>query len=216
MDIEQARFNMVEQTIRPAVILTPQTIETLGLVRRERFVAPARRGLAFADVALPLPGGDAMLTPEVTGRLLQAVAPRRGESVLLIGVGSGYLAALLAAHAEHVHGFEIDAQNAEFARHNLAAAGVANVSVTLGDGLPGCAGEAPFDLIVATGAVEALPAVWLEQLKPGGRLFAFVGRAPLMSARLVRRSPEGGVHSQGLFETRVGALRAPTLAGFTL
>jgi len=214
MDIELARFNMIAQTIRPAVALDPQTIETLLLVRRERFVPAALQDLAFADTALPLPGGETMLKPEVIGRILQAIAPQRGESILLIGAGSGYLAALIAVHADSVHCIELNPEIAALATANLDRASVGNVTVEEGDGLGGCAECAPYDLIVVTGSVEAIPAAWLDQLKPAGRLFAFVGKAPVMHGRLVRRVPGAGIVSKDVFETSVAPLRAQTPAPF--
>lgn len=214
MDFERARFNMIEQTIRPAVSLDPQTIETLGLVRRERFIPASMRGLAYADIDLPLPGGHRMLKPEIIGRLLQAIAPQRGEAVLVIGSGGGYLPALLAVHADSVHCMEIDAEVAAMADANLLAAGVANVSVEEGDGIAGCAECAPYDLIVASGAVETVPQAWLAQLKPGGRLFAFVGNRQMTRAQLIRRLPQGGVETRELFETQVAQLRAPATSHF--
>ncbi len=214
MDIELARFNMVEQTIHPAVAINPQTADTLTLVKRERFVPEALRNLAFADVALPLGHGEHMLTPEVIGRLLLAVAPQRGEAVLLVGAGSGYLAALLAVHADSVHCLEIEPEIATLAEANLRRAGVSNVTVEEGNGLAGCAECAPYDLIVASGAVETIPAAWLDQLKPGGRLFAFVGKAPVMRARLMQRLPSGGFRSKTVFETLVDPLRAQHAGAF--
>jgi protein-L-isoaspartate(D-aspartate) O-methyltransferase len=208
MDIEQARFYMIEQQLRPAEVLDPAALEAVSLVRRERFVAPAQQALAFADVALPLPGGRKMLTPIVAGRLLQAAAPKRGENVLLIGTGSGYLAALLAVHATSVRVVEADPVLVSLARANLAHAGVANVTVEEADGLQGDAAHGPYDLIVASGAVREVPAAWLTQLKPGGRLLACVGSAPVLSVRLY--TPAGG--SRALFETSVDALRTPAAA----
>lgn len=213
MEMERARFNMIEQAIRPVVTLDPQTIETLSLVRRDRFVPEAFQGLAWSDIAVPLPAGASMLAPNVVGRLLQAVRVQRGESVLLVGAGSGYVAALLAVHAETVHCIEIEPELVRLASDCLEREGVSNVVVEQGDGLDGEPELAPFDLIVATGAVETLPARWLDQLKPGGRLFAFVGGAPVMSAKLIRRTASG-LDSRNLFETAVDPLRAPHRPAF--
>lgn len=204
MDIEQARFNMIEQQLRPAEVLDPATLEAMALVRRERFVAPAQQALAFADVALPLPGGRKMLTPTSAGRLLQAAAPRRGESVLLIGSGSGYLAALLAVHAASVRVVEGNPVLAALTRENLAHAGVANVSVTEADVLQGEAAHAPYDLIVATAAVREVPPAWLAQLKPAGRLLACVGEAPVLRVSLLSQDGRGRL----LFELADDGARA--------
>lgn len=214
MDLELARFNMIEQTIHPAVSIDPQVAETLGLVRRERFVPEVFRNLAYVDEALPLGKGEHMLPPETIGRLLQAVGSQRGESVLLIGAGSGYLAALLSVQSGSVHCLEIDPDLAALAEANLRRAGVINVTVEEGNGLAGCAECAPYDLIVATGAVESIPAAWLDQLKPGGRLFAFVGKAPVVRARLMQRLASGGFRSRTVFETLVDPLRGQNAGAF--
>lgn len=197
MDIEQARFNMIEQQLRPAEVLDPVTLEAMALVRRERFVAPAQQALAFADLALPLPGGRKMLTPTMAGRLLQAAAPKRGESVLLIGTGSGYLAALLAVHAASVRVLEADPVLVALARENLAHAGVANVTLEEADGLQGDAGHAPYDLILSSAALSEVPPAWLTQLKPGGRVLACVGEAPVLKVCLCAKDGSRRV----LFET---------------
>lgn len=214
MDYEQARFNMIEQQIRPADVLDPATLEALALVRRERFVAAAHRSLAFADLALPLPGGRHMLEPRVAARLLQAAAPRRGESVLVIGCGSGYLSALLAVHAESVRSLEINPELVLFGRENLCNAGVVNVTVEQADGLAGSAAHAPFDLIVAAGAVREIPLAWLDQLKPGGRLLAIVGQAPVMKVLRVTRIASGAFRTESVFETQVDALSDPSASRF--
>lgn len=213
MEMERAHFNMIEQAIRPVVTLDPQTIETLSLVRRDRFVPAAFQDLAWADVAVPLPVGQHMLAPNVVGRLLQAVRPQRGESVLLVGSGSGYLAALLAVHAESVFCLEIEPELVQFAIDSLEREGVSNAVVEQGDGLAGAPELAPFDLIVVTGAVETLPASWLDQLKPTGRLLAFVGSAPVMTAKLIRHSA-GAIDCRRLFETLVDPLREPHRSSF--
>lgn len=215
MDFELARFNMIEQQIRPADVNDPVTLEALALVRRERFVPAAQQALAFADLALPLPGGEHMLQPTIAARVLQAAAPRRGEAVLEIGSGSGYLSALLAVHAETVLSLEIDPQIAALAREHLALAGVANVEVREADGMAGDAGHAPYDLIVATAGVTEVPAAWLAQLKFGGRLFAFIGSAPVMTGYLITRIGDAEYSRRSVFDTRADALRAAPAAAFS-
>lgn len=205
MDIEQARFNMIEQQLRPAEVLDPATLEAMALVRRERFVAPAQQALAFADLALPLPGGAKMLTPTMAGRLLQGAAPKRGESVLLIGAGSGYLAALLAVHAARVQVLEADPVLAALARENLTHAGVANVMLKETDGLQGDADHAPYDLILGCAVLRDVPQAWLAQLKPGGRVLACVGDAPVLEACLFAKDGSRRV----LFEFADSSVCAP-------
>ncbi|MBI5862161.1 MAG: protein-L-isoaspartate O-methyltransferase [Rhodocyclales bacterium] len=206
MNIEQARFNMIEQQLRPARVLDADVLEALAVVKREDFVPPAWRHLAFAETELPLGHGAAMFSPLLEARALQALAMRRHENVLEIGAGSGYMAALLGAHADHVYSFEIEPELATLARANLQRASVFNVHVEPGNGLAGLPAHAPFDAIMVSGGVRAVPKILLDQLKPGGRLFAVVGTPPTMQAMLFQRSGEH-VRSTALFETEVGFLR---------
>lgn len=206
MNLEQARFNLIEQQLRPARVLDEEVLETLAVVKREDFVPPAWRHLAFAETELPLGHGAAMFSPLLEARALQALAMRHHENALEIGTGSGYMAALLGAHADHVHSFEIEPALAAFARANLQRAGVLNVQVEVGDGLAGLAARAPFDVIMVSGGVAAVPQVLLDQLKPEGRLFAVVGALPTMEAMLIQRSGDL-FHSTALFETKVDFLR---------
>ncbi len=207
MDIEQARFNMIEQQIRPWEVLDPAVLELLSLVRREQFVPAESRALAFADVELPLPNGTCMLCPKVEARLLQEAGVKKTDSVLEIGAGSGYMAALLAAQAEYVTTVDIDPELVSLAKTNLARAGVANVTVEQGDAINGWAAKAPYDVIVVSGSVPALPQALLQQLKVGGRLVGIVGELPVMSAQLVTRTGEATFNMVNLFETVVAPLK---------
>ena len=208
MNVEQARFNMIEQQLRPAKVLNPDVLEVLSVVKREEFVPPAHRRLAFADTQIPL-GGDAaacMFPPRIEALALQALAMKKHENVLEIGTGSGYMAALLGAHADHVWSIEIDPQLAATARENLRRAGVTNVSVEVGNGLAGLSAHAPYDAIMVSGAVAAVPQALLDQLKPGGRLFVIEGAAPAMQAALYTKA--GRDFSRvAEFETVVASLR---------
>ncbi len=206
MNFEQARFNMIEQQIRPTGVLDPVTLETLALAHRERFAPPALAGLAHADTELPIGQGQTMLAPRIEAAMLQALGTCRGAHVLEIGAGTGYMAALLATHAETVVALEIEPALAEAARANLAAAGVSNVEVVTADGTAGWAAGAPYDVIIASGAVAAIPAAWREQLRPGGRLLAVVGSGAVQQAYLLRREADGW-QEQVVFETCVPALR---------
>jgi len=205
MNFEQARFNMIEQQLRPGKVLDPDVLDTLSMVKREEFVPPAHRRLAFADTQIPLGGAARMFAPIVEALALQALAMKKHEHVLEVGTGSGYMAALLGAHADHVWSIEIDPQLADAARENLRRAGVTNVSVQTGNGLSGLAAHAPFDVIMVSGAVAEVPAVLLDQLKPGGRLFAITGAAPAMEAAVYTRT-EKGVQRRAVFETVVAPL----------
>lgn len=216
MNIEQARFNMVEQQIRPCDVLDQGVLDALMAVRREQFVPAPRKALAFAEVGIPLGHGAAMLTPALEAKALQALHLRKADRVLEVGTGSGHMAALLALRSDHVFSIEIVPQLAAAARDNLQRAGVDNVTVEEGDGLQGWPAQAPYDAILLSGAVAVLPAALLDELKPGGRLLAFVGEAPLVHARLVTCLGEGRFQSVNLFETGVPPLRnAPQPGRFT-
>ncbi len=206
MNIEQARFNMIEQQIRPWDVLDPQVLDLLLVVKREEFVPAAYRNLAFADLEVPLADGQQMLAPKIEAKLLQEVAVRKTDKVLEIGTGSGYMAALLAARAEHVVTIENRPDLAATARQNLAAAGVNNVTVQVGDGLLGWSASAPYDVIVLSGSVDQIPAVLLKQLRPGGRLVAVVGQAPVMEAQLLTHTADGIFNTVNLFETVIPPL----------
>jgi len=205
MDIELARFNMIEQQIRPWDVLDTDVLALLASVKREDFVPAESRAMAFVDTEVPLPSrtGAAqwMLAPRVEARLLQEIKLRRHERVLEIGAGSGFMAALMGHQAQQVLSFEIDPDLALFAQANLARAGLHNVTVRQGDGSKGCPVEAPFDAIVLSGSVAQVPQVLLDQLKPGGRLVAIVGQLPVMVATLYTKGADGSVGSTELFDT---------------
>jgi protein-L-isoaspartate(D-aspartate) O-methyltransferase len=216
MKTELARFNMIEQQIRPWDVLDAQVLALLAAVRREDFVPSAHKALAFVDTQVPLlpgqPHGPAMLEPKVEARLLQALQVQRHESVLEVGAGSGFMAALLGHRAQKVTSLECRPELAAAARQNLARAGLSNVRVvdcSAADGARGLPAEAPFDAIVLSGSVADVPAALLQQLKPGGRLAAVVGAEPVMRARLYTRTGEAAWAQTDLFDTV-----APRLEGF--
>ncbi|KFB66914.1 Protein-L-isoaspartate O-methyltransferase [Candidatus Accumulibacter phosphatis] len=206
MDMEQARFNMIEQQIRPWEVLDPEVLGLLAAVKREVFVPEALTLLAFADLELPIGHGQAMLPPKIEARILQEVGVRNTDIVLEVGTGSGHMAALLASKAEYVYSVEIDPVLAETARRNLRHAGVANVSVETGDASQGWSGPSPYDVIVISGSLPELPDVFLQQLKLGGRLAAFIGEAPVMEAQLIIRTADKAFNTTNLFETVVAPL----------
>ena len=222
MNPELARFNMIEQQIRPWDVLDPAVLELLGAMRREDFVPATWRALAFVDTQVPLmagaPDGACMLEPKVEARLLQELKLQRHETVLEIGTGSGFMAALLAHRAMRVHTLECRPELARSAREVLRRNGVSNATVhevgaargALGDfGQPA---EAPFDAIVLSGSVAEVPPTLLELLKPGGRLAAIVGMEPIMTARLVTRGGPG--HPGHFAEADLFDTVAPRLLGF--
>jgi len=201
MNIEQARHNMIEQQIRPWEVLDRSVLSLLAVVKREEFVPPAYRALAFVDTEVPLPGGQCMLAPKVEARLLQELAVQRHEHVLEIGAGSGHMAALLAHKAQRVTSLEILPQLAELAAANLRRAAVTNAKVVDADGSRGLPDAAPFDVIVLSGSVASVPQALLQQLKVGGRLVAIVGQEPVMRATLVTCVAEREFRSVELFDT---------------
>ena len=204
-DYEQARFNMVEQQIRTWEVLDQRVLDLLFAVKREEFVPPAYKALAFADLELPLGNGARMWTPKMEARVVQELTLRTNDRVLEIGTGSGYLTALLASLSGDVTSVEIDNALAGDAAQRLSRLGFANACVDVGDGARGF-GNDTYDVIVLTGSTPLLPERFFEQLAPGGRLFAVVGEAPVMAARLVRVDvPEARV-AIDLFETVVAPL----------
>lgn len=193
---ELARYNMIEQQIRPWNIKDPEILTLLGSMRREDFVPAAYRNMAFTDMEIPLREGVAvegqcMLAPLVEARTLHDLQIQPHESVLEIGTGSGFMAALLGRRARSVLSLEIEPTLADQARKNLQTAGAGNVQVRTADGVHGAPGEAPFDVIVLSGSVATVPQALLDQLKPGGRLFAVVGSGPMMRATLITRKESG-------------------------
>ncbi len=210
MNIEQARFNMIEQQIRPWDVLDPDVLELLHVVKRENFVPAAHKALAFVDTEIPLPGGESMLMPKIEARLLQDVSLKKHENVLEIGTGSGYMAALLAHKGRHVTTVEISPELKALAEKNLADNGVDNVKVELGNGAQGWPSGAPYDVIVVSGSLPVLPEPLLQQLKVGGRLAVIIGQAPAMKAQLITRTGEAGYDTRTLFETSVKSLASAT------
>lgn len=213
MNIETARFNMIEQQIRPWEVLDGQVLSLLSVVKRENFVPLAHKGLAFADMEIPLQDSgvhdQCMLAPKVEAKLLQDAALQRTDKVLEIGTGSGYMAALLAQQADSVLSFEIDPALAQMARNNLHQAGITNVEVRQADGSQGAPTDGPFDVIVLSGSVAEVPQHLLKQLKLGGRLLAIVGEEPVMRANIITRKGEQQWQTSEPWDTM-----APRLQGF--
>ncbi len=210
MDFEQARFNMVEQQIRPWEVLDQEVLDLLFAVKREDFVPPAYRAIAFTDMEIPLGHDQVMMAPKIEARILQEVAPKSAENVLEIGTGSGYLTALLAKSAHHVSSIELFEDLKNEAASRLVSANITNVVLKVGD-----AGKTPdafldpqerFDVIVLTGSVPIVPEAYLSRLANGGRFFAVVGDAPAMKATLITKTAENQFVSAEIFETVVPPL----------
>ena len=216
-NLEQARFNMIEQQIRPWDVLDPKVLDLLTLVKRENFVPVAHKALAFVDMEIPLLGsedeamksGHCMLAPRVEARMLQEVDPQPHHKVLEVGAGSGYMAALLARRAQRVISLEIEPALAALAAANLQRAGITNAEVRQADGSQGLAAEGPFDIIVLSGSVAEVPQSLLAQLKVGGRLAAIVGGDPMMRATIITRASESSYTTAQPWD-----LVAPRLAHF--
>lgn len=206
MNLEQARFNMIEQQIRPWDVLDPTVLALLRVVHREDFVPSAHKAQAFVDVELPLTATRHMLAPKVEARLLQELKVQRHEKVLEIGAATGHLAAMLAHLAQRVVALEADAGLAAQAQANLKRAGLLNVTVLNQDGAAGLAAEEPFDAILLSGSVASVPQALLNQLKPGGRLVAIVGEEPVMRAVLFTRTGTADFRRVELFDTIAGRL----------
>ena len=217
LNVELARRNMVEQQVRPWDVLDSRVLEAITAIRREDFVPAACKNLAFADIELPLGQNESMMKPVVEGRVLQAVAPGKHESVLEIGTGSGFLTACLARLAREVVSVEQHTEFVDAARARLAGANVRNARIETAEAVNAFQPEQTFDVMVVTGAVAALPPRWRDWVKPGGRLFAIVGASPVQHALLYTRGSEGGWSEESLFETDLPYLHhaAPT-ASFTL
>ena len=210
MNLEKARFNMVEQQIRTWMVLEPAALAVLSTVEREKFTPVAYQALAYADTEIPLALGQTMLPPRIDARLMHDLHLQGHETVLEIGTGSGYLTALLARRAHQVVSLEVHPELAQAAQANLRAAGVHNADVRVGHGALDKVSEAPFDAIVLGGSVAEVPQSLLSQLKVGGKLIAIVGDEPIMHATLFTRVADQQWQSRALWDTAV-----PALEGFS-
>lgn len=210
MDIEQARFNMVEQQIRTWNVLDPKVLDLLFEVKREDFVPEAYRGLAFMDLEVPLGREQFMMSPKLEARILQELDPKPTDRVLEIGTGSGYLTALLARRAAEVVSIELHDEFWHRAATSLERASIRNIQLKVGDAARSpdafLAASERFDAIVLTGSVHTLPAAFLDRLAPGGRALAVLGEAPAMTATLFTCAAPGQFQTRELFETVVAPL----------
>lgn len=209
MDFEKARFNMVEQQIRPWDVHDEKALMLSFHVKRENFVSEDKRSLAFADMELPLPNGAHMFHPKVESRIIQELALQNTDKVLEIGTGSGYLTALLASCAQWVFSIEIDPLMKQIAEQNLKKAGINNVTLYEGNGLEGLEAEAPFDVILIGGSMHSIPVKLTKQLALGGRMIGFIGDLPVMKAKRFFRTADNKVLETNLFETCVARLSDP-------
>ncbi|MBY0378931.1 MAG: protein-L-isoaspartate O-methyltransferase [Burkholderiales bacterium] len=201
MDIENARYNMVEQQIRPCNVSNKQLLETLIGVKRETFILPLYQSMAFFDVEIQLPNGYNMLCPRVDAMMIQNLDIKSSDKILEVGTGSGYVTCVLSKMAKFVYSFEIDEINRQFAVKNITYFGANNVSVLSGNGLDGMPSNAPFDKILVSGAVLQIPETLKQQLAIGGSLICITGNTPAMCAMLIRKVGENKYIERQLFET---------------
>ena len=207
LDVERARFNMVEQQIRPWEVLDQRVLDLLLRIRREEYVPARYRALAFADMEIPLGHGETMLAPKIEARMLQELALAPGDRILEVGTGSGYMTALLASQGSHVCSVDIVPEFTQTASAKLTAHGVTNLTLETGDAARGWDRHAPYDAIMVTGSMPVLPDAFLKSLRPGGRLIAVVGEPPVMEAQLITCVAAGAYSTTGLFETCIAPLR---------
>lgn len=207
MNLEQARFNMIEQQIRTWEVLDQDILDLLFEIKREEFLPEHSRALAFVDMQAPIGFGEVTLPPKLEARILQELSLKKSDRVLEIGTGCGYMTALLAKTTAQVTSVEIIPQLSAFAEKNLRAHGIGNVTLAVGDGARGWKTGAAFDVIVLTGSTPVLPDAFAQALNPGGRLFAVVGEEPVMKALLISRGAQGGIERHELFETCIPPLK---------
>lgn len=205
-NMEQAQFNMIEQQIRPCEVLEGRILELLKHVRRECFVPASMKELAFADMEIPLGYGAAMWHPKLEARAVQELHLTRNDNVLEVGTGYGYLTALLSALSGHVTSVEIVPELSAAAKQNLAACRCVNITLETGDAAHGW-GNGSYDAIVLTGSTPVLPVSFQNSLNIGGRLFAIVGDAPVMEAKLITRIARDAFETVNLMETCVSPLK---------
>lgn len=216
MDFELARFNMIEQQVRPWNVFDERVLRLFSEIKREEFVLEEHRNLALSDIEIPLPGAQKMLFPRMEARMLQELQLKKKDKVLEIGTGSGYVTAILAKMSDFVYSLEINHENQKFAINNLIKAGIKNVAIVEIDGMNGYEAKAQFDKIFIGGSVQEVNIVIKKQLKVGGRLVAIVGDAPIMHAVLIEKISDTEYKQTKLFETYVDQLISTNANEFSL
>ncbi len=206
MNFERARFNMVEQQVRPWEVIDERVLEQMETVQREDFVPVRYRKLAFADLSVPLPNGQVMMRPKIEGRMLQARSLNEDDTALEIGTGSGYITACLAGLCKHVVSVEYFEDLHKDAVARLAEKEIRNVELFQGDVMSGWQPEQAHDVVVVTGSVPDVPESFRGWVNPGGRLFVITGDAPAMEARLLTRLGVSDWAEESLFETEITRL----------
>jgi len=216
MNIDQARFNMIEQQIRPWDVLDDRVLKVISSTPREDFVPERYRSLAFSDISIPLDHGQVMMPPKLEGRVLQSLDIRPTDRILEIGTGSGYLTACLAQLGQSVHSVDLYEDFIEQARARLQQHGISNATFEQADAAAGLASEGGFDVIAVTGSLPVLHQGFHGKLNPGGRLFVIVGKPPIMQALLITRIGEQEWNQESLFEISLPPLiNAPEPESFS-
>ena len=205
-ETEQARFNMIEQQIRPWDVLDQRVLDVMNSIPREQFVPESCRSLAFADTSIPLGHDQVMMAPRLEGRLLQALAIKPDDTILEIGTGSGYLTACLASLGRHVTSIDIMPDFTATAAAKLEALNIKNVALETADVAAGIEGDARYDAIAVTGSLPLLQQQFHRNLEIGGRLFIITGSLPIMEANLITRVEENHWSSECLLETCIPPL----------
>ena len=207
MDFEKARFNMVEQQVRPWDVLDSRVLEVISEIPRENFTPDEYKNLAYADTRIPLGSYEnhpcTMANPVIEGRILQVLDIQEDDLILEIGTGSGYLTACLAKLGRHVDSVDINEDLTAMAEKNLQALGITNVNLATGDASKSWDQKRNYDVIVISAAMASIPDSYKNLLKPGGRLFVVTGEAPVMTAHLVTRTDEHQWQVEDIFETSI-------------
>jgi len=206
MNFEQARFNMVEQQVRPWEVLDERVLELLETTHREDFVPVKYRKLAFTDLAIPLGHDQHMMKPVIEGRLLQALSLQPDETVLEIGTGSGFITACLAQLAKHVVSVDINEQFLSKAETKIKDKDILNVELETGDVMTGWQPEQAHDVVVVTGSVQSIPDHFRGWVNPRGRMFVVSGEGPAMEAKLLTKLNATEWREESLFETDLARL----------
>ena len=213
MDFEKARYNMVEQQIRPWDVLNPRVLDVISEIPRENFTPEKYKNLAYVDTRIPLGSYEEhpcdMSNPNIEGRILQALDVQEDDLVLEIGTGSGYLTACLAKLGHHVDSVDINEDLTAMAEKNLEALNIKNVKLSSGDASQGWEQKRNYDVIAITAAMKHIPQSYKKLLKTGGRLFVVTGEAPAMTAHLVTRTGEKSWETEDLFETSIEPMIQP-------
>lgn len=208
MNLEHARFNMIEQQIRPWDVLNETVLDTFRFLPREKFVPAEWQNLAFADIEIPIGKGERMMHPRVEARMLQELAIKPEDSCLEIGTGSGFVTACMTHLGKHVDSIDVYSDFSKLAEQRLESLNITNFNLYNDDASQGWQGntDKQYDVIAITGSVPEYVSAFEERLNKGGRLFIITGTTPAMHALLVTREDDQEFSRTVLFETSVTPL----------